>query len=91
HQLAAVAGLAINTGAYYTGARAVNVQNQAFIPGVTLFNAGVSYRTKQIGKDTVFRLNVENLADKRYWNAAGNRLLGVGSSRTVKVSMKTQF
>ncbi|HEY9104279.1 TonB-dependent receptor, partial [Chitinimonas sp.] len=47
HQLAAVAGLAINTGAYYTGARAVNVQNQAFIPGVTLFNAGVSYRTKQ--------------------------------------------
>ncbi|PHV10332.1 TonB-dependent siderophore receptor [Chitinimonas sp. BJB300] len=91
HKPAMVAGLAINAGIYYTGNRSVNALNQAFIPGVILFNAGASYRTKMIGRDTTFRLNIENLTNKRYWAATGKGTLGVGDSRLVKLAMKTLF
>ncbi|MGQ5525220.1 TonB-dependent siderophore receptor [Chitinimonas sp. PSY-7] len=91
HKLLAVTGLAINTGVYYTGNRAVNALNQAYIPGVTLLNAGASYRTKLMGNETTLRLNIENLANKRYWAATGKGTLGVSESRTVKLAMKTSF
>jgi iron complex outermembrane receptor protein len=84
-------GFSVNAGAYYTGRRAVNNENQAFIPGYTLFTAGARYVTKLMGYQTSFQLNVENLGDKTYWSATGGNLLASGLPRTVKFAAKIDF
>jgi iron complex outermembrane receptor protein len=85
----AVPGLSLNAGAFYVGDRAVNPTNQAFVAGYTSFTAGARYRTEVGGKRTTFQMNVENLTDEVYWNAAGNGLLGVSAPRTFKFEVTT--
>ncbi len=86
-----LAGFSVNGGAYYTGKRAVNNENQAFIPGYTIYTAGLRYATKISGYPTSFQVNVENLGDKNYWSAAGGALLASGMPRTIKFSAKIDF
>jgi iron complex outermembrane receptor protein len=85
------AGVTLTAGANFTGRRAINPQNQGFIPGVTLFNAGIGYVTKVGGHRTALNLNIDNLADKRYWSSAGGGAYGVGMVRSVKMSAKIDF
>ena len=85
--LAAVPGLALTGGAYYTGRRPVNDLNQAWLGGTTLFSLGARYVGQFAGKRTTWQLNVDNAADKRYWAGAGTRL-SAGLPRLVKLSMK---
>nr|WP_307688826.1 TonB-dependent siderophore receptor [Variovorax ginsengisoli] len=87
YDIAAVPGLSVNGGAYYTGRRPVDDLNQGFVGGFTTFGVGVRYVSTLMGKRTTWQLNVDNAGDKRYWAAAGTRL-AVGTSRTVKVSVK---
>ncbi|WP_240794381.1 TonB-dependent siderophore receptor [Azoarcus sp. DD4] len=87
YDVAAVPGLSVNAGAYYTGRRPVNDLNQAWLDEVTLYGAGVRYASTVFGKRTVWQLNVENLADKEYWAAGGTRL-AAGAPRTVKAALK---
>ncbi len=84
-------GVSLNAGAFYTGKRAVNNLNQAFIPGVTIFTAGARYATKIGGYPSSFQVNVENLGDKRFWAATGAGFVAAGMPRTVKVSAKFDF
>ena len=87
YDIAAVPGLSVNGGAYYTGKRPIDDLNQGFIGGYTIFAAGARYVTQLFGKRTLWQLNVDNLGDKRYWSAAGTRL-AVGVPRTVKATVK---
>lgn len=80
-----LAGFSVNAGAYYTGRRPVNDLDQAWLGGTTLFAAGARYATPVFGKRSFWQLNVENLADKRYWAGAGTRL-AAGAPRTLKFS-----
>lgn len=84
-------GFSLNGGAFYTGKRAVNNLNQAFIPGVTVLTGGARYATRIAGYPTSFQVNVENLADKTYWAATGSGFLAASMPRTVKVSAKIDF
>ena len=77
-------------GAYYTGRRPVNDLNQAWLGGVTLYSAGVQYQHHLFGKQTTWQLNVDNLADKRYWAGGGNRL-AAGSPRVIKLGVKVDL
>jgi iron complex outermembrane receptor protein len=86
-----LAGLSVNAGAYYTGRRAVNNANQAFIPGFTIYTAGVRYADRIAGHPASVQVNVENLGDKSYWAAAGSALLAPGMPRAVKFSAKVDF
>ena len=86
-----VPGLSVSAGAFYTGRRAINSLNQAFIPDYTLFNLGVAYETDIHGHDTVFRLNAENIFDKKYWSSTGALLLAEGAPSTVKFSISSRF
>ncbi|WP_374470090.1 TonB-dependent siderophore receptor [Phenylobacterium sp.] len=79
-----VEGLVLSAGAFYTGDRAVNALNQAFIDGYVTFDVGARVTREIAGRETTFQVNVENLADKNYWNTAGNGLIGVGAPRTLK-------
>lgn len=88
----ALSGWSFNAGAYYTGRRAVNNFDQAYIPDYVTFNAGVRYTTTQwFGAKTSLQLNVENLADKDYWSAAGAGYLGYGKPRTVKFTARVDY
>ena len=86
----AVPGLSVNGGAYYYSARPVNDLNQAFLGGVSLFSAGARYASRVLDKAVVWQLNVENLADKRYWAGAGTRLAS-GAPRAIKLSVKVDL
>ena len=87
YEIAALPGLSVNGGAYYTGRRPVDDLNQAFVGGFTTLGLGARYETRLFGRRTVWQLNIDNVADKRYWAAAGTRL-AVGVPRTVKAGVK---
>lgn len=91
YRLPMVTGLAVTAGAYYTGRRAVNAANLAFIPGYTLFDIGGSYSTEFRGNAVVFRVNAENVTGKKYYAATGSSLLGQGLPAVVKFSIETTF
>ncbi|HEY8617444.1 TonB-dependent siderophore receptor [Phenylobacterium sp.] len=86
-----VEGLHLSAGLFYTGDRAANPQNQAFIDGYVLAEVGARLKREIAGRETTFQVNVENLADKQYWNTAGNGFVGVGAPRTVKVRVTRAF
>ena len=90
YDLAAVPGLSVNGGAYYTGERPVNDLNQAFLGGVTLFSAGARYVTNVLGQRTSFQLNLENAGGKQYWAGAGTRLSS-GMPRLLKFGVKVDL
>jgi iron complex outermembrane receptor protein len=86
-----IEGLHLSAGLFYTGDRAVNPQNQAFIDGYVLAEVGARLTREIAGGETTVQVNVENLADKQYWNTAGNGLIGVGAPRTVKFRVTRAF
>lgn len=84
YRLLSVPGLSFSGGLYYTGERAVNDQNQAFIGGYTVASLGARYSTVIGNTPTQFQLVVDNPTDKNYYSTAGNGLIGVGTPRTIK-------
>ncbi|RBQ31554.1 TonB-dependent siderophore receptor [Arcobacter sp. FW59] len=80
-------GLAINTGAYYTGKSYVDQENKDVIPSYTIYDAGLRYSTKLGQYPTTFNINVQNLTNKIYWANAN----GIGDTRSVAFSMKMEF
>jgi iron complex outermembrane recepter protein len=87
YTLTSVPGLSLNGGAYYTGPRPVDDLNQAFLGGVTTFSIGSRYTTRLWGHQTSWQFNVDNLANKQYWAAAGTRL-AAAEPRTAKLTFK---
>lgn len=98
HRLAAIPGLALSAGAYYTGAREVDPQNQAEVDAFTRYDVGARYRTKVAGNQLDLAAIVENVTDERYWAAAGDSkvnsssaLLAVGMPRTLRLTARLSF
>lgn len=88
---ALIEGLTVNGGVFHTGRRAINPLNQAFIPGYTLFDAGVGYSTEIASHRVTFRVNAENLTGKRYWASTGGLLLAQGAPSTVKFAITANY
>jgi iron complex outermembrane receptor protein len=88
HRASWLPGLTLNAGAAYVGPRFINPKDEGKIPGVTLFSAGAGYATGIQGHKVVFRLSLDNLADKRYWNSVAGNAYGAGMVRAVKMSAK---
>ena len=84
-------GLSLTGGVYYTGKEWVNDSNTLSISHVVTGDVGARYRRKVLGKDTTFRLNVNNVTDKNYWTTKGGGMLYLGSPRIVATSMTVQF
>lgn len=84
-------GLHLSAGAFYTAKRPVNPANQAYISAATLYTLGARYVTKIASHATTFQVNVENAADKRYFNAVGFGFMGVGLPRTIKFNVKVDL
>jgi iron complex outermembrane receptor protein len=91
HRSPLLLGLTLTAGASYVAERFVNPQDQGTIPAYILYSAGVGYATKIAGHRTSYQLNVDNLANKRYWNSAQQGTFGTGMDRTFKLNAKLDF
>jgi iron complex outermembrane receptor protein len=81
----------LSTGATAISSRFVNNQEQATIPGYTLYTVGVGYITRLYGKRVAIQVNADNLANKRYWNSVQTGTYGIGMDRSVKMSVRVDL
>ncbi|WP_296255682.1 MULTISPECIES: TonB-dependent siderophore receptor [unclassified Pseudomonas] len=90
-----IAGLALLGGMQYSSSKYANREGSVKVDDYAVFNAGSRYSTKLEGYDTVFRLTVDNLFDKRYWRDVGEYLgddyLFLGAPRTARLSATVSF
>ncbi|MGC5703789.1 TonB-dependent siderophore receptor [Pseudomonas sp. NFXW11] len=88
-------GLALLGGMQYSASqyadRVGNVETGAY----AIFNIGSRYSTRIDGYDTVFRLTVDNLFDKRYWRDTGEYMgddyLFQGAPLSARLSASVNF
>ncbi|WEL56941.1 TonB-dependent siderophore receptor [Pseudomonas kermanshahensis] len=90
-----VPGLALLGGARYSASKYASQAGNVEVGGYTVFDVGSRYRTRIGGYDTVLRLTVDNVFDKRYWRDVGDYLgdnyLFQGAPRTARFSASVSF
>lgn len=90
-----IPGLALLAGARYSASKYADQAGSVQAGGYTVFDVGSRYRTRVGGYDTVLRLTVDNVMDKRYWRDVGDYLgdnyLFQGAPRTARVSAHVSF
>ncbi|MGY2686596.1 TonB-dependent siderophore receptor [Pseudomonas tolaasii] len=90
-----VNGLAVLGGVQYSAKKYANRTGNVEVGDYAVVNVGSRYTTKMDGYETVFRLSVDNLFDKRYWRDAGEYLgddyLFQGAPLTVRLSATVNF
>lgn len=91
YRLAAVPGLALNGGLYHTARQYLDGANSQKLAAWTRWDLGASYALRIGRQPATVQLNVENVADKRYWASAHGGLLTMADPRVVKLSLRTQF
>ncbi|WP_237880833.1 TonB-dependent siderophore receptor [Pseudomonas sp. PGPR40] len=88
-------GLALLGGVQYSGSKYANRQGEVQTGAYAIFNIGSRYSTRIDGYDTVFRLTVDNLFDKRYWRDAGEYMgdgyVFQGAPLTARLSASINF
>ena len=85
-----VQGLSLNGRAIRTSSVYLNNTNTLRLPGYTRYDVGARYRTKVAGKDVVFRANVENVTDRKYWLASGSFVTNA-AGRTYMLSASINY
>ena len=84
-------GLRLSAGVFHVGARPVNSLNQAFVDGYTTLSLGGAYDFQVDRTPMTARVNIDNVTNERYWNSAGNGLLGVGLPLTATFSLTARL
>ena len=90
-----VKGLAVLGGVQYSARKAANRTGNVEVGDYAVVNVGSRYTTTVDGYETVFRLSVDNLFDKRYWRDAGEYMgddyLFQGAPLTARLSASVNF
>ena len=90
-----VNGLAVLGGVQYSAKKSANRDGTIEVGDYAVVNVGSRYTTKVDGYETVFRLSVDNLFDKRYWRDAGEYMgddyLFQGAPLTARLSASVNF
>jgi len=90
-----VDGLAVLGGVQYSASKYANRTGQVEVGDYAIFNVGSRYTTRIEGYETVFRLTVDNVFDKRYWRDAGEYMgddyLFQGAPLTARLSASVNF
>lgn len=90
-----VNGLAVLGGVQYSAKKYANRTGNAEVGDYAVVNVGSRYTTRLDGYETVFRLSVDNLFDKRYWRDAGEYMgddyLFQGAPLTARLSASVNF
>ncbi len=87
YDIAAVPGLTVTGGAYYTGPQYADMPNAISIASSVLTNAGFRYARSIGSVPMIFRLNATNIADRDYWVSRSS----VGDPRSFAFSLETRF
>ena len=86
-----ISGLTVTAGTSAISKRPVNPQDQGYIPGYATYTAGASYITRIAGRRVAFQLNVDNVANRRYWNSVQTGTYGTGMDRSARISAKVDL
>lgn len=90
-----VNGLAVLGGVQYSAKKYANRSGNVEVGDYAVVNVGSRYTTQVDGYETVFRLSVDNLFDKRYWRDAGEYMgddyLFQGAPLTARLSASVNF
>ena len=86
-----MAGLALHAGTQYLGALALDAGNVHTLPSYALFDAGLNYRARMAGHMVSLRLNVTNLAGRKYWTYYQENYLNAGAPRTASLNLRVDF
>lgn len=86
-----VEGLKVAVNAKYTGNTSLRPANDLKVSGYTIANIGATYATRVAGYHTTFRLSVDNIANKRYWEYQYADYIKPGDPRTVSLNAKIDF
>jgi iron complex outermembrane receptor protein len=90
YQVPQLPGVALNATARYVGRRASDNSNDHWVSGYRTFDIGASYTTRLMQRTTVYRLNVTNLGNERYWtNIVPGGLNGYSGSGTASANLGT--
>lgn len=85
-------GLTFTGALIHTGKQFINTANTQALSAWTRLDLGARYSTEIAERRTVFRLNVENVADRHYWGGVASfGTFYVGTPRTVRLSMAVDF
>ncbi|MBD8093628.1 TonB-dependent siderophore receptor [Pseudomonas fluorescens] len=88
-------GLAVLGGVQYSAKKYADRTGNVQVGDYAVVSVGSRYTTKIDGYETVFRLSVDNLFDKRYWRDAGEYLgddyLFQGAPLTARLSASVNF
>lgn len=73
-------GLTVGANVHYTGRRAADNANTAYIDSFTTLDLSARYTTIIAGYETIFRLNVNNVTNTEYWaSVLPSNLVGSGT------------
>jgi iron complex outermembrane recepter protein len=87
-----VEGLSVNAFVTYVDDQYLTANNNLKLPDYTLVDLGAKYTTKLGGVNTTFRANVDNVADKKYWDGVfTSGFTTVGAGRTYKLGVSFDF
>lgn len=86
-------GVTLTSRVVYTSDQFIDTTNTAArsTPSWTRLDLGARYAGKIGDRDIVFRLNVDNVADRDYWSAASRGVLTMGSPRSVRLSLSSDL
>ncbi|MNK92142.1 Ferrichrome receptor FcuA precursor [compost metagenome] len=84
-------GVALNGRMLRTGGQYADAANNLSLPTWNRFDAGARYAFRVQEKDVTLRFNVENVANKEYWESAQGGFLTQGEPRTAKLSGTIDF
>jgi len=81
----------VRLGAKHTGETPLRTDNSLYVDSYTLFNLGATYDTEVQGYATIFRANISNLTDEKYWMYQYADYIKSGDPRTLNVSATVSF
>ena len=93
YDTAAFPGLTLTARAEHVGSQFMRNDNTLKIPSYQLYGLGARYQRTLGDKAFTLRLNIDNLLDEDYWNAAtgfGNNLY-FGAPRSINLSFMVDF
>ncbi|QNX89277.1 TonB-dependent siderophore receptor [Acinetobacter seifertii] len=95
YKVPSVEGLRLLSGMQYSSSKYANKEATAKVGGYSVFNIGAAYKTNFAGHETTFRLNIDNLFNKKYWRDVGafmgDDYLFLGNPRTAQFSTTFSF
>ena len=67
YRMPQVSGLTLGGSLRYVGRRQINTQNTASSKGYYTLDLSARYETRLMGKQTTWRLGINNVTDQKYW------------------------